>query len=181
MSHNNRHTGWLLGGLVAVMMGLAFASVPLYRLFCQVTGFAGTPMLAAKAPDQIGERIFTIRFDANVSPDLDWEFRPEQASVRVRAGEPFLAYYRAINHSRAAITGTATYNVTPLKAGRHFSKIECFCFTEQSLAPGQTARLPVQFFIDPKVGDDPNMREVNTLTMSYTFFRHKGARVAGVQ
>jgi cytochrome c oxidase assembly protein subunit 11 len=180
MSRRNRRVGLWLGGVVVLMVGLAFASVPLYRLFCQVTGFGGTPMLVEKAPDVVADRVFTIRFDANVAPDLDWEFVPEQQSVQVRAGEPFLAYYRATNRSNQPIVGTSTYNVTPLKVGKYFSKIACFCFTQQPLAAGQTARLPLQFFVDPAIVNDPHLREVTTITMSYTFFRDKNPTVASV-
>lgn len=173
MSRRNHRVGLWLAGLVVMMVGLAFASVPLYRLFCQVTGFGGTPMLAAEAPGVVRDRVFTIRFDANVAPGLDWEFTPEEPTIQVRAGEPFLAYYRATNRGSAPLVGTATYNVTPLKAGKYFRKIECFCFTRQPLAPGQTARLPLQFFVDPAIVDDPNMREVGRITLSYTFFPNR--------
>ena len=178
MSRRNHRVGFGLAGVVVLMVGLAFASVPLYRLFCQVTGFGGTPMLAEKAPEQIIDRVFTIRFDANVAPGLDWEFAPEQQNIRVRAGEPFLAYYRATNNSNTPLVGTATYNVTPLKAGKYFKKIECFCFTKQPLAPGQTARLPLQFFVDPAIADDPHMREVGDITLSYTFFHDRDDKLA---
>jgi cytochrome c oxidase assembly protein subunit 11 len=178
MAHRNHRVGIWLAGLVVVMVGLAFASVPLYRLFCQVTGFGGTPMLAEKAPDVVTDRVISIRFDANTAPDLDWEFTPEQQSIQARVGEPFLAYYRATNRSGEPLVGTATYNVTPLKAGKYFKKIACFCFTKQPLAPGQSARLPLQFFIDPAIVDDPHMREVGSITLSYTFFHDRDDRLA---
>lgn len=175
---SNRKTAIWLGTLVFAMVGLAFASVPLYRLFCQVTGFGGTPMLAEAVPGRTADRILTIRFDSNTAPGLPWTFRPEQATVQVRAGEPFLAFYTATNNSDRPMVGTSTFNVTPLKAGQYFSKIACFCFTEQPLGPGETARFPVQFFVDPKIVDDPSLREVGTITLSYTFFEHKGAKLA---
>ena len=178
MSRRNHRVGIWLAGLVVVMVGLAFASVPLYRLFCQVTGFGGTPMLAEKAPDVVTDRVFSIRFDANTAADLDWEFVPEQQNIQARAGEPFLAYYRATNRSGEPLVGTATYNVTPLKAGKYFKKIACFCFTKQPLAPGQSARLPLQFFIDPAIADDPHMREVGSITLSYTFFHDRDDKLA---
>ncbi len=177
-ARRNYRVGVWLAGVVVVMVGLAFASVPLYRLFCQVTGFGGTPMLAEKAPDVITNRMLTVRFDANVAPGLDWDFKPEQQSIQVRAGEPFLAYYRVTNRSNRPLVGTATYNVTPLKVGKYFSKIECFCFTKQPLAPGQTARLPLQFFVDPAIVNDPHMREVGAITLSYTFFQDRDDTLA---
>jgi len=161
----------VLVGVVGGMVGLSFASVPLYRLFCQLTGFGGTPNVAT-APDttKASDRTIAVRFDANVNPALPWAFRPEQREIRVRLGEPTLAFYKAVNQSDRAVTGTATFNVTPYKAGIYFSKIECFCFTEQRLAARQSADMPVQFFVDPEIITDPNMRDVTAITLSYTFF-----------
>lgn len=156
---------------VAAMVGLAYASVPLYQLFCEVTGFGGTPSRVAAAPDKVSERVIAIRFDANINRELPWRFKPVQKQMTVRLGESNLAFYEAENLSGAPITGTASFNVTPFKAGEYFSKIDCFCFTEQTLQPGQVADMPVQFFVDPDIFTDPNTRDVHTITLSYTFYR----------
>lgn len=161
----------LLFGTAAGMAGLAYASVPLYRLFCQVTGFGGTTRVAAEAPGAVAGRVVTVRFDANVARDLPWRFEPVVPAVKVAVGENVLAFYRARNVSNAPITGTATFNVTPHKAGSFFAKVECFCFTEQTLAPGETVELPVSFFIDPAILKDPEAEDVGEITLSYTFFR----------
>ncbi|MCC7015855.1 MAG: cytochrome c oxidase assembly protein [Rhodospirillales bacterium] len=161
----------LLFGAAAGMAGLAYASVPLYRLFCQVTGFGGTTRVAAGAPGAVAGRVVTVRFDANVARDLPWRFEPAVPAVKVAVGENVLAFYRARNVSNAPITGTATFNVTPHKAGSFFAKVECFCFTEQTLAPGETVELPVSFFIDPAILKDPEAEDVGEITLSYTFFR----------
>ena len=165
----------LLAMLVAGMAGLAYASVPLYRLFCQVTGFGGTTQVAAAAPAsadvQAMARIVTVRFDANVNGALPWDFRPAQRAIRVRPGEQALAFYVARNRSDQPITGIATYNVTPVKAGAYFSKIDCFCFESQRLEPGRDVELPVSFFVDPEIVNDRNLDDVNTITLSYTFFQ----------
>jgi len=163
-------TGLSLAALVVGMVGLSYAAVPLYDLFCRATGYGGTTMVATEVPNQIGEREMTVRFNANVNRGLPWRFRPVQGSVTVRVGEPTLAFYRVENTSEQTIVGTATYNVTPLKAGEYFSKIDCFCFTEQVLQPGETSELPVSFFVDPSIVDDPEMDRITTLTLSYTFF-----------
>lgn len=174
MAKARTRNGIVAATLVAVvggMVGLSFASVPLYRLFCQVTGFGGTPNIAT-APDRAkaSDRTIAVRFDANVNPALPWAFQPEQLELQVRLGEPTLAFYKAVNQSDRAVTGTATFNVTPYKAGIYFSKIECFCFTEQRLAAHQSADMPVQFFVDPEIFKDPNTRDVTAITLSYTFF-----------
>jgi cytochrome c oxidase assembly protein subunit 11 len=157
-------------GVVAGMVGLSYAAVPLYRLFCQVTGYGGTTRIATVAPDRIGARVITVRFDGNVAPGLAWKFMPEQKSIEVRVGETALAYYRALNVTGRSTAGTATFNVTPLQAGAYFNKIDCFCFSEQTLMPGQSADMPVSFFVDPAIEDDPDLRHVTTITLSYTFF-----------
>lgn len=174
MAKARTRNGIVAATLVAVvvgMVGLSFASVPLYRLFCQVTGFGGTPNIAT-APDRAkaSDRTIAVRFDANVNPALPWAFQPEQLELQVRLGEPTLAFYKAVNQSDRAVTGTATFNVTPYKAGIYFSKIECFCFTEQRLVAHQSADMPVQFFVDPEIFKDPNMQDVTAITLSYTFF-----------
>lgn len=168
-----------LVGLVAVMLILTFASAPLYRLFCQVTGFGGTPQIGENTPlitkDPMANlgRAFRIEFNADVNLGLPWVFRPEQRSVSVHAGRPFLIYYEAHNNSQTPVVGTATFNVTPLKAGRYFHKIQCFCFKEQSIKPGATKRFPVSFYVDPAILKDPFMDDVTSITLSYTFFEKK--------
>lgn len=171
---NNARTVLFLMTIVVGMVGLTFASVPLYRLFCQVTGFGGTTQVAESMPEESGAaggRLFTVRFNADVDPRLPWAFQPLERSLRVKAGESALAVYRAQNIGDRPITGTATFNVTPLKAGRYFSKVQCFCFEEQRLAAGETVDMAVSFFIDPAIDDDPNLDEVEAITLSYTFFR----------
>ncbi|HVJ53819.1 MAG TPA: cytochrome c oxidase assembly protein [Aliidongia sp.] len=162
-----------LVGVVVGMTGLSFASVPLYRKFCQVTGFGGTTQRAEQAPSTVSDKWIFVRFNADVSPDLDWSFEPEQREVRVHPGEQTLVAYRATNHADHAITGTATYNVTPSLAGLYFDKIQCFCFTQQTLAPGETAELPVTFFVDPDMLKDRNAKDIPAITLSYTFFQAK--------
>ena len=153
------------------MTGLAFASVPLYRLFCQVTGYGGTTQVAEKAPDEVAERLITVRFNADVNPKLPWNFRPLERAVTLRVGEPGLAFYRAVNLTDRPVSGTATFNVTPLKAGQYFNKTQCFCFDEQRLEAGEAVEMGVSFFIDPAILEDRNLDDVTTVTLSYTFFR----------
>ena len=167
----NAALGLVLGGLVFGMIGLAFASVPLYRLFCQVTGLGGTTQVSEAAPEAAGERIIKVRFNADVHRDLPWRFWPEQREVTLRVGEPGLVFYGAKNLSAQAMVGTATFNVTPLKAGQYFSKVQCFCFEEQELSPGESARLGISFYVDPAIAQDRNLDEVTAITLSYTFFR----------
>jgi cytochrome c oxidase assembly protein subunit 11 len=158
------------GAFVAAMVGMSFAAVPLYDWFCRATGFGGTTQVASVAPTAVGGRRVTVRFDANVGRGLPWRFEPEQTSVDVRLGEVVTAFYRITNQSARAIVAQAAYNVTPTTAGVHFSKLECFCFTEQRLDPGETRDMPVVFFVEPALADDPQMRDLNTITLSYTFF-----------
>ncbi len=159
--------------LVGCMVGLAFASVPLYRLFCQVTGYGGTTQTAQAVPDAPAERVITVRFNADTNPDLPWSFKPGDVAVDLRVGEEGLTFYRAVNQGPISTVGTATYNVTPQKAGIYFNKLECFCFTEQLLRPGEAMDMPVSFFVDPAIMDDPNLDDVSTITLSYTFFPAK--------
>lgn len=165
--------------LVMVVVGMgcvAFASVPLYRLFCQVTGFGGTTQRAEVAPTETADRVVTVRFDATVA-DVPWDFQPEQRAVQVKVGETALIAYRAHNRSQADIVGTATFNVSPPKAGQYFDKLQCFCFSEQVLRAGETVDMPVSFFVDPAILKDRNLDDVNTITLSYTFFRAKNQAV----
>src|SRR6476659_1862649 len=156
--------------LVAAMVGLSFASVPLYRLFCQVTGYEGTTRRASAAPATVIDRILTVDFDANVGPGITWRFEPVQRQQQLRIGEQGLAFYRVSNRSNTPQVGMAVFNVTPHKAGSYFNKIECFCFTAQRLEPGQSAELPVAYFIDPEINDDPDLKKLTTITLSYTFY-----------
>ena len=162
-------TALLLVVLVFGMTGLAFASVPLYRLFCQVTGFAGTPVRAAAAPGAATGQI-GVRFDANVNSALPWKFEPVQRTIKIVPGERVQVAYRATNLVARATTGTATFNVTPALAGQYFSKIECFCFSEQTLKGGESVDMPVVFFIDPRLRDDPSVGSLDEITLSYTFY-----------
>ncbi len=170
----NARTGVVLTGIVAGMIGLSFASVPLYRLFCQVTGYGGTTQVAEAAPGAVAERVIKVRFNADTAPGLPWYFKPVQREIALKVGESGLAYYRARNLAAVAVTGTSTFNVTPLKAGRYFSKVQCFCFTEQRLEAGQELDMAVSFFVDPEILSDRNLDDVKTITLSYTFVRAPG-------
>jgi cytochrome c oxidase assembly protein subunit 11 len=182
-----RLTAVLLTGVIAGMLALTAAAVPLYRLFCQVTGYGGTTQRADRAPDQISDQTIKVRFNAEVAQGIPWSFAPEQREIEIRIGEQQLAFYRARNNGERPIVGTATFNVTPDKAGTYFSKIDCFCFTEQVLQPGESAELPVSFFVDPAILDDPETQDVRSITLSYTFFMREGGAddtgeaVAGTQ
>jgi cytochrome c oxidase assembly protein subunit 11 len=173
-SKRNWLTAVVAAGVVVGMMGAAYAAVPLYRMFCQVTGFGGTTQVAEKAPVAVGERIITVRFNADTARGMPWKFQPQQRAVSLKVGQQALALYEAANPTDRRIVGTSTFNVTPLKAGPYFSKIECFCFTEQALAPGQSIDMPVSFFVDPEISDDRNLDDVKTITLSYTFFEVVG-------
>jgi len=171
---SNTGTVVALLAVIGVMGGLVAASVPLYRLFCAATGYGGTTQRANAAPaDEVRGRLITVRFDAETAPDLPWSFRPMQLEVKVHPGEQKLAVFHAVNRSPEPITGTASYNVTPNKAGLYFDKLQCFCFSKQHLEPGQSADLTVSFFVDPDIVKDPNTTDVDTITLSYTMFRAK--------
>ena len=156
--------------LVAAMVGAAYASVPLYRLFCQVTGFDGTPRVTTKPSDRVLDKTMTIRFDANVGPGLPWRFEPVQTTTNVRIGENALAFYRATNTSDRPVWGMATYNVFPEQVAPFFNKLQCFCFTEQLLQPGESVEMPVSFFVDPQITSDKDAHAVTHVTLSYTFY-----------
>jgi cytochrome c oxidase assembly protein subunit 11 len=159
------------------MVGLSLASVPLYRLFCQATGLGGTTQRAAAAPTKPATALVTIRFDAETALDLGWEFLPLQSSVTVHPGEERQIFYRAVNKTRVPVTGSATFNVTPAKAGIYFDKLQCFCFSEQHLAAGESVDMGVTFFVDPDILSDPSTNDVRTITLSYTMFRaHQSPR-----
>lgn len=176
---NNGRVALLAAGGALAMLGLGFASVPLYRLFCQVTGFAGTTQrvsVAEAAAVKITDDAMSVRFDANVARGLPWHFRPEQVTQEVRIGGRQMAIYVARNDSDYPVTGTATFNVEPEQVGKYFSKVQCFCFTEQTLQPHQEMRMPVIYYVDPKILDDPDARNVQQITLSYTF--HQSATSA---
>lgn len=160
----------ICAGSAAVMLGAAYAAVPLYNLFCAVTGYGGTTQVASAAPGVVLDRVMTIRFDASREAGFPWDFEPVQRSMRVQIGETAIAWYRATNRADRAVTAVATYNVTPFKAAFWFNKIECFCFVEQTLQPGESIDMPVLFFVDPAIAGNDRMNDVNTMTLSYTFF-----------
>lgn len=178
----NRQVAFAAAFVAVAMVGLAYASVPLYRLFCQVTGFGGTTQRAEVAPGVAGSRMLTIRFDANTAASLPWSFHPEQLEMNVKLGEQNLAFYRAANRSDKEATGTAIFNVTPAEAGAYFTKIQCFCFNEQRLKAGETVDMPVVFFVDPKIEQDPDLRTLTTITLSYTFYpAEEGANLTSAE
>ena len=170
-TRRNRTLGLGLVTVVVLMVGLTYASAPLYRIFCQVTGFGGTTQVAETAPVQVLDRTMTVRFNADVNNDMPWNFQPVQRQVTVKVGQETLIHYRATNETSETITGSATFNVSPDRAGLYFSKIQCFCFTEQTLKPGESVDMPVLFFVDPALAGDRKMDDVRTITLSYTFFR----------
>lgn len=156
--------------VVVTMVGATYAAVPLYYIFCRATGYGGTPNRANAAPGATGTRTMTVRFDTNVDPKLPWTFVPEQRSVNVHLGENRLVFFRAVNNSSVPVTGHAAFNVQPDDAARYFSKIQCFCFTEQRLEPGQSREMPVSFFVSPKITGDHEEDSVTEMTLSYTFY-----------
>ncbi|WP_066532301.1 cytochrome c oxidase assembly protein [Erythrobacter sp. CCH5-A1] len=175
-ARSNLRVGLMAFAGALAMLALGYASVPLYRLFCQVTGFGGTTMIASESKAAAAARAATgqkisIRFDATTAMGMPWTFQPSQATDTVTIGERDIATYVARNNSEHTITGVATFNVTPEQAGKYFNKVQCFCFTEQTLAPGQEVTMPVLYFVDPAMLNDPNMKGVEQITLSYTFHR----------
>jgi cytochrome c oxidase assembly protein subunit 11 len=166
----NRRLGLVMGGVAFGMVGLSFAAVPLYDLFCRVTGYNGTTQRGLAAPGAT-DRTITVRFAAQTDRSLPWRFQAEQPSMTVRLGEEGMAFYTAANRAETPVTGVSVYNVTPEKVGRYFHKVACFCFDEQTLTPGQRVDMPVSFWVDPRIAEDPNTRDVTTITLSYTFYR----------
>ena len=159
-----------LVGVVALMGGLAWASVPFYSWFCKVTGFGGVPNVTQAGADHVLDQTIKIRFDASIDPDMDWTFKPVERTMEIKIGETGLAFYEAHNPTDRPIAGSAVYNVFPYEAGGYFTKIECFCFTEQVLQPGETVQMPVTFYVDPEMVDDIDAKHVNSITLSYTFY-----------
>jgi cytochrome c oxidase assembly protein subunit 11 len=174
LARRNWRVAAMAGLLAIAMVGLAFAAVPLYRLFCQVTGLGGTTMrvdeTAAAMVQPVAGKSISVRFDANVSRDLVWQFEPQETQRTVPIGARNMTAYSAKNMTTRPLTGTATFNVTPVQAGKYFSKVQCFCFQEQTLQPGQQVQMPVVFFVDPKILDDPSARDITEITLSYTFY-----------
>lgn len=175
----NKRTMLIAFGMALAMLGMGYAAVPLYDLFCRVTGFGGTTQVASESDAAMAQRLaasaggstYSIRFDANTSRNMPWEFKPVQVTDTVAIGQRDMAFYTARNNSSVPVTGTATFNVEPEQAGRYFNKIQCFCFTEQTLQPGEEIRMPVLYYVDPAALDDPNMEGVEQITLSYTFHR----------
>ena len=174
LARKNGRVAVFAGLLAVAMIGLAFAAVPLYRLFCQVTGLGGTTMRAEESAaamvQPVAGKSVSIRFDANVSRDLTWQFKPQETQRTVPIGARNMTAYSARNMTSRPLTGTATFNVTPVQAGKYFSKVQCFCFQEQTLQPGEEVRMPVVFYVDPAILDDPDARKISEITLSYTFF-----------
>ena len=164
----NARTAMIMALIVAAMVGLAFASVPLYKMFCDLTGFAGTPLRAEQAPGAVAGEI-GVRFDANIQPGLPWRFEPAER-VRIAPGAQTQVFYRATNLTARPLTGQAVFNVTPDTAGKYFKKIACFCFTEQTLRPGESVKMPILFFVDPAILEDEDTRDIDEITLSYTFY-----------
>ena len=177
---HNARTAWTLVAVVSGMLALAYAASPLYDLFCRTTGFGGTPLVAEKGVQgterPMIDRTVNVRFDSNVDANLPWRFTPLEREVKIRLGEEKLAFYRVTNLSQRPIVGTSTYNVTPEHSGPWFNKLQCFCFTEQLLMPGQSIDMPVVFFVDPEMDKDRRYDNVRTITLSYTFFEAKTER-----
>ena len=176
MSPNTR-TALIMAAVVAFMAGIAAASPVLYRTFCSLTGFGGTPLRAERAPGAVAGQV-SVRFDANTHPGLPWKFEPEQTTVEVKPGAQTKIYYRAQNLSGRDWTGQAAYNVSPDQVGKYFKKIQCFCFTEQTLKAGQSVDMPVVFFVDPKIKQDPDTKDIDQITLSYTFYPVETAAAA---
>jgi cytochrome c oxidase assembly protein subunit 11 len=162
-------------GFGAAMFGAAYAAVPLYDMFCRVTGFGGRTMVAERPADRVVDHTVDIRFDSNIASGLPWRFQAEHVGQQVKAGETHQMTYKVTNTSKEAVTAIASYNVTPLATGRYFNKLQCFCFTEQTLEPGETREFTVVYFVDPAIVDDAEARTANTITLSYTFFRQNTA------
>ena len=177
-TRSNRRLVTTLLAVVVTMGALAWAAVPFYSWFCRVTGFAGTTQVATRGPDRVLDQTVRVRFDANVMPGLDWTFRPMQREMRVRIGETAMAFYEAVNNSDQTLTGQASYNVSPDAAGYFFDKIQCFCFTEQTLKPGEGVEMPLTFFVDPAIMADRDAGRIRDITISYTFFRSEPTKSA---
>lgn len=179
--NRNRRVALLAALLAVAMVGVGFAAVPLYRLFCQVTGFAGTPreVLGGTAPGAVAGKTVNLRFDSNVAPGLGWTFKPERAVMPVTIGARQIAFYEATNDTDESVTGRAVFNITPYQAGGYLTKVECFCFTEQTLKPREHVRMPVVFYLDPAMLKDPEASKVSEITLSYTFYPVDSGKAGG--
>lgn len=178
-SGKNTRIGLMAAVMGLAMLGVGYAAVPLYEIFCRVTGYGGTTQrvdAASAATVQTTNRVMSIRFDSNVNSALPWSFKPENPVDRVTVGARDMAIYIAKNESSAPVVGTATFNVTPVLAGKYFNKVQCFCFTEQRLKPGETMRMPVLYFVDPAILDDPETKDIKEITLSYTFYRSRNGK-----
>ncbi len=173
MSNSSKKLPIAISSIVLAMFLFSFASVPLYSLFCKVTGYGGTPQINISKNMQKGNRKIEVYFNSDVARNLNWEFKPKQRKIKTLTGERNLVFYQARNLSKKTITGTATYNVTPFKAGKYFSKIDCFCFSQQVLKGGENTELPVSFYIDPEIENDPFLKDVSQITLSYSFFPYE--------
>ena len=172
MKKNNLKITFSLIFLVSFMFFLTFAAVPLYKLFCQVTGYGGTPKIVnVKDQINVSEKKIKIEFNSDVNKKLNWSFKPEQRSIESKIGDSILAFYKAKNNGNKSITGIATYNILPFEAAKYFNKVDCFCFEDQTLEPGEEVVLPINFYIDPKILDDPSVKHLNSIVLSYTFFQ----------
>jgi cytochrome c oxidase assembly protein subunit 11 len=169
-ARHSRRTAFLCVGVAAGMLGLAYASVPLYDLFCRMTGFGGTPLVRNAPAARIVDQTIAVRFDANVAPGLDWRFAPETAQITAKPGETQTVFYKVRNAGASPAPGIATFNVQPGPAGAYFVKIQCFCFNEQTLQPGESLDFPVVFYIDPEIAKNPNVGALRSITLSYTYF-----------
>lgn len=177
--NRNRRVAMMAAGMALGMVGLGYASVPLYRIFCQATGYGGTPQRASEAQAAgvkvMAGRTMSVRFDANVDPGMPWQFRPRQTTQTVVIGKRTLALFDAHNTSNRAITGAASFNVSPNEAARYFTKVACFCFTQQTLQPGQSVAMPVSYYVDPQILEDKDLKDLEQITLSYTFHPVPGA------
>jgi cytochrome c oxidase assembly protein subunit 11 len=171
-----RRTGWLCAAFVVAMVGLAYASVPLYNLFCRVTGYDGTPLVGSAPSDNVLARTVSVRFDANVAPGLDWRFTPDVSEIEAKLGETQTVFFKVRNDGKVASTGIATFNVQPGQAGAFFVKIQCFCFNEQMLQPGETMDFPVVFYVDSALAKDRTLEDLSSITLSYTYFTSKNGQ-----
>lgn len=171
LARRNRRLALRALGLAGFMLGLSFAAVPLYDLFCRVTGVGGTVQTGQPAPGATTDRTITVRFNATIHPNLPWRFEPGQQAVTLRLGEEGMGFYVARNLADRPVEGISTYNVTPEAVGRYFHKVACFCFEVQTLEPGQVVDMPLAFWVDPRIADNPNTRDIRTITINYTFFR----------
>lgn len=167
----NRTLGVVLGVVAAGMVGASFAAIPLYKVFCAITGYGGTPQIGEAAAPGASGRFIEVRFNANTAPGLPWRFAPVQQHEKAPLGAENVAFYTATNTAGTPVTGIAIYNVSPSKVGKYFHKTACFCFNQQTLAPGEEMQFPLSYWVDPKIAEDPNTSDVRTITLSYTFFR----------